>query len=194
MTDSPTARPRVVGAREQEILDATLEVLGEVGYDLLTMDAVAKEARASKATLYRRWRNKPTLVIDALLSVKDVPAVPDTGSLREDLREFSRHVVMDPALLTIMAAVLTAVQRDHEFATQFRERFLGPKVTAMRQVFEQARSRGELRDDVDIALLAPALPGIVLHRAFVLGILPTRAELDTLIDQVILRAACPDPS
>ena len=61
MTPS-TERPRVEGDREQEILDATLEVLAEVGYDRLTMDAVAAKAKASKATLYRRWTNKVSLV------------------------------------------------------------------------------------------------------------------------------------
>ena len=55
-------RPRVAGERELEIFEANLEVLDEVGYDLLTMDAVATRAKASKATLYRRWRGKPELV------------------------------------------------------------------------------------------------------------------------------------
>ena len=59
-------RPRIEGHREQEILDATLEVLADVGYDRLTMDAVATAAKASKATLYRRWSSKAALVIDAV--------------------------------------------------------------------------------------------------------------------------------
>ena len=50
-----TTRPRVAGEREEEILDATVRLLVDVGYDKLTLDAVAAEARASKATLYRRW-------------------------------------------------------------------------------------------------------------------------------------------
>ena len=69
-TDTPAVRPRVEGEREQEILDATLEVLADVGYDRLTMDAVAARAKASKATLYRRWNDKASLVVDALLLVK----------------------------------------------------------------------------------------------------------------------------
>ena len=51
-------RPRVEGEREMEILKAALEVLADVGYDRLTMDAVATRAKASKATLYRRWKTK----------------------------------------------------------------------------------------------------------------------------------------
>ena len=67
-------RPRVEGEREDEILDATLELLIEVGYDRLTMDSVAKRSRASKATLYRRWETKASLAIDALLRAKGAPA------------------------------------------------------------------------------------------------------------------------
>ena len=73
MTAVEHTRPRVEGDREQEILDATLDVLAEVGYDRLTMDAVATAARASKATLYRRWNSKVSLIIEALLSQKGPP-------------------------------------------------------------------------------------------------------------------------
>jgi AcrR family transcriptional regulator len=55
MVSTARTRPRVEGEREDEILDACVELLLEAGYDRLTMDAVAKKARASKATLYRRW-------------------------------------------------------------------------------------------------------------------------------------------
>src|SRR3954464_10362685 len=81
---TPTERPRIEGDRELEILEATLEVLADVGYDRLTMDAVAARAKASKATLYRRWTNKVSLVIEAL-HPKAQYVAPDTGSLREDL-------------------------------------------------------------------------------------------------------------
>src|SRR6476661_2970050 len=84
-SETALARPRVEGDREQEILDAALEVLADVGYDRLPMDAVAHRAKASKATLYRRWNSKATLVVEALARVKGVPAVPDTGDLRTDL-------------------------------------------------------------------------------------------------------------
>ncbi len=51
-------RPRIEGERESAIFDATMRLLATCGYDRLTMDAVAAEARASKATLYRRWTDK----------------------------------------------------------------------------------------------------------------------------------------
>ena len=63
-------RPRIEGEREHAIFDATMRMLATSGYDRLTMDAVAAEARASKATLYRRWQTKADLVVDALVWLK----------------------------------------------------------------------------------------------------------------------------
>ncbi len=55
-------RSRLTPEREAELYAAVLDLLREVGYDALTMDAVAARTRASKATLYRQWQGKPELV------------------------------------------------------------------------------------------------------------------------------------
>jgi AcrR family transcriptional regulator len=193
MTPSETTvpRPRVAGDREQEILDATLEVLSDVGYDRLTMDAVATRAKASKATLYRRWNGKVSLVIDALLSVKSTPTAPDTGSLRGDLLESfcGQGGLTDERSVATFASVITAISRDRAFAEAFRQDVLGPKTAVSRSIFERARERGEIPASADLDLLAPALAGIVLHRLFLLGEQPDRALITRVIDQIILPAA-----
>lgn len=185
-------RPRVEGDREQEILTATIETLSEVGYDRLTMDAVAARAKASKATLYRRWSGKAALVIEALSSLKSpLPAVPvDTGTLRGDLVAAfcGAGGLSDGHQTRILGSVVTAISRDPEFAEAFRRDFVGPKLAANRVIFERARERGELRDDVEIDLVAAALPGIVLHRSFILGDRPTPQLITRIIDQLILPA------
>src|SRR3954451_21644229 len=79
------ARPRIEGVREQEFLEAALGVLADVGYDRLTMDAVAHRAKASKATLYRRWNSKSRLGGEPLARVKGLPAAPDKVDLRTAL-------------------------------------------------------------------------------------------------------------
>ncbi|WP_244246892.1 TetR/AcrR family transcriptional regulator [Nocardioides euryhalodurans] len=187
----PQARPRVEGDREQEILRAALRVLAEVGYDRLTMDAVATEARASKATLYRRWKDKVTLVIDALLAEKEQPTLPDTGSLRGDLLGAFCGMggITDPRQLATFSSVLTAVTRDPEFAEAFRTRVIGPKIALTQRIYERARDRGEIRDDVDLEILGPALAGILLHRFHVLGQPPTAEVVARVVDQIILPAA-----
>jgi AcrR family transcriptional regulator len=188
---SEGTRPRVEGDREQEIFDATLRVLEEVGYDRLTMDAVATAARASKATLYRRWNGKVALVIDALLSQKGAPDLPDTGSLRGDLLATFCGVggLTDHSAVATFASVLTAISRDAEFAAAFREKVIAPKAAVGRRVFERAQARGELRDGVDLDLLAPALAGICLHRLFMMGLPPDRDIIARVVDQIILPAA-----
>ncbi len=191
-TITPASRPRVEGSRELQILTATLEVLSEVGYDRLTMDAVATAARASKATLYRRWNGKTDLVIEALLSQKGPLSAPDTGSLRGDLLATfcaGDGGLTDPQTIATFASVLTAIGTDEEFAGAFRERVLAPKIAISHQIFERARARGEVRDDLDLEIFAPALAGIVLHRTFLLGELPTPEVITSVVDQIILPAA-----
>lgn len=191
-TATERGRPRIEGAREEEILDATVSQLLQVGYDRLTMDRVAEQARASKATLYRRWSSKQSLVVDALTRSHHTVAggVPDTGSLRGDLLAlFDSSPDQDDASIRIFGMVVTAMMTDPEFAHAFRERFLGPKLTVMRSVYERAAERGELAPGADPALLGPALAAILLHRNLVLGEPKTPDLVERVVDQIILPAA-----
>jgi len=194
-TEAAVTRPRVEGDREAEILEATLEVLAEVGYDRLTMDAVATKAKASKATLYRRWNGKVQLVIDALHHGHKHPdpalELPDTGTLRGDLLAAycGAGGLTDKPEVDGFVAILTAISRDADFAEAFRSQVLAPKLAASKTVFERAKARGEVRADVDIELLAPALAGIVLHRFFLIGEAPSPDLIAQVVDQIILPAA-----
>lgn len=191
-------RPRVAGAREEEILDATVAQLLEVGYDRLTMDRVADHARASKATLYRRWASKQSLVVDALTRshrAAESGAPPDTGSLRSDLVALFRKSGGPPGqdATGIFGTVITALQTDPEFAEEFREKFLAPKLEVQKRIYERAAERGELTPGADPALLGPALPGILLHRALALGDPLTPDLVERVIDQIIVPAATGRP-
>jgi AcrR family transcriptional regulator len=187
-----TRRPRVEGAREDEILDATLQLLLEVGYDRLTMDAVARRSKASKATLYRRWESKPSLVVDAMVRAKQAPTVEqhDTGTLRGDLVSTfcGDHGLGSGSATGLLGSVVTALASDPEFAKLWREAVVAPKAAVSRGVYARAIERGEIRPDIDIDIIAPALAGILLHRSFVLGLVPDDAAVERVIDHVILPA------
>ena len=191
----PGSRPRVEGEREQEILDATLAVLAEVGYDRLTMDAVASRARASKATLYRRWTAKAELVIEALLSQKAMPEPVDTGTLRGDLMATfcTTGGLTDAHQMAVLGSVVTAIGRDEQFAAAFRRDFIGPKAESVGLIFRRAQHRGEIHPDLDVELLAAALPGIVIHRQFMLGERPDEDLIGKVLDHIVLPAATCGP-
>lgn len=191
--EAPTLRPRIEGEREQEILAAALTVLADVGYDRLTMDAVAHAAHASKATLYRRWNGKLALIIDALKAAKGTVCVPDTGSLRGDLiaSYCAPGGITDRTSVDTMASVLTAMTRDREFAEAFRREIVAPKIALAREIYARAQARGEIRPDVDLDLVGPALAGIVLHRHYMLGDFPDQETIGRVLDQIILPAVRP---
>ncbi len=184
---------RVEGGREEEILDATVEVVAELGYDRLTMDAVATAAKASKATLYRRWSTKAELVVDAISRAKGCPMPEDidTGSLRGDLISMSCNEggFTSEMPMSVMAGLLTALHRDADLKKAFQERFLAPRLAITNGVFERAVERGEIAADVDVELLSATLPAVIIHHAFVLGIEPTEDLILRVIDHVILPAA-----
>ncbi|WP_238157399.1 TetR-like C-terminal domain-containing protein [Kribbella sp. VKM Ac-2571] len=186
-------RPRVEGGREDEILDATVAVVAELGYDRLTMDAVATAAKASKATLYRRWSTKAELVVDAISRAKGcpMPEEVDTGSLRGDLISMScgDGGFTDEMPMSVIAGLITALHRDADLQKAFRERFLAPRLELTRKVFERAVERGEIGADVDVDLLSTTLPAVIVHHAYVLGIEPTDELILRVIDNVILPAA-----
>lgn len=186
------SRPRVAGDREQELLAAAIDVLREVGYDRLTFDAVAAAARASKATLYRKWPHKQELVIDALALFMGCPAEedPDTGSLRGDLIAQACAVggLDDEAVMQTWSALLPVIHREPEVARGIHERFVAPKLVAARAVFENARRRGEVGADADLDTLAMILPALSIHETLLSGRRPGPDRIAVYVDTVVLPA------
>src|SRR5881397_132317 len=167
-------RPRVEGGREEEILDATVAVVAELGYDRLTMDAVATAAKASKATLYRRWQTKADLVVDAISRAKGCPLPEDvdTGSLRGDLISMAcgDGGFTDELPMSVIAGLITALHRDADLQKAFRQRFLAPRLELVSKVYDRAVRRGEIAPDVDVELLSVTLPAVIVHHAYILGV------------------------
>jgi AcrR family transcriptional regulator len=185
-------RPRIEGEREVAIFDATMRMLATSGYDRLTMDAVAADAKASKATLYRRWQTKADLVVAALVWLKSCMPhdIPDTGSLRGDLVAMActDGGLTDKMPLAVFGALITAMQRDGALAKAFQERFMGPIEQRSRTVFERAQARGEIAPGADLALLGHVLPAVAIHYALTRN-RPVQAPfIEQIIDQVVLPA------
>jgi AcrR family transcriptional regulator len=190
-TDERT-RPRVEGEREEEILAAALSLLAEVGYDRLTMDAVATAAKAGKATLYRRWTSKADLVVDAVSRAKACPAprAVDTGSLRGDLLAMSCGAggLTDQVPMSVLASLVTALPREPDLADAFQRLFLGPRIGVAIDAVERAKARGEISADVDPHLIATVLPSVVIHRQFLQQQDADADFIQRVVDEVVLPA------
>lgn len=196
-SQDPTAsgsstRPRVEGDREQQILDGALEVLVEVGYDRLTFDAVAAHARASKATLYRRWSTKADLVVSAVeasVAMTTADEVTDTGSLRGDLMAmFVREDDLPIRIAEIIAAVMPAMHRDPDLTEAVKQRIIGPKADALRTMIHRAISNGEVAPGADVELLAAIIPALNMHLVVTTGACPQLSVMRQIIDSVMLPA------
>lgn len=165
-TGTRAGRPRDP-TRDAALLDAAVAVLDEVGFDALTVDAVARRAGAGKATVYRRWPSKELLVFEALLRAvsAEVP-LPETGDLVRDLAGVLRDGTRTLAAHRerVAALVAAAVTRP-ELARQFDEVFLEGRRRAIRTLYRRAVLRGDLEDGPGLELLLEAPSALLLHRA-----------------------------
>jgi tetracycline repressor-like protein len=127
-----------------------------------------------------------------MVRAKQAPVIEnhDTGSLRGDLISTfcGAHGMSHTTATGALGSVITALSSDPEFASRFRESFIAPKIAVSREIYHRAIERGEISADVDIDVIAPALAGILLHRSFVLGIVPDENTIERVIDHVILPA------
>lgn len=175
-------------SRDDALCQAALEVLADVGYDRLTIDAVAARAGAGKATCYRRWADKAELVVDAVGRMKAQPALPDTGTLRGDLVELTCHFHEgDDAFRTdVQAGLVSGLVRDAKLREVFAEQFVAPRKTVFRAVFDRAIERGEIAPVPHYELLSDVVPAMVFHQMILNGKPPGAAFVQTVLDQIVL--------
>jgi AcrR family transcriptional regulator len=190
--DAAAQRGRQLDAsRDAALRRATLELLAEIGYDRLSIDAVAARARASKMTIYRRWSGKADLVADALSSLGRPAGVPDTGSLRGDLEALaasskSPDIRFDAQLVL---GLVTALARDPDLRQVVREQLLARGGVRLRQVFERAVARGEVPPGRNIDLLITVFPALAIHHLLLTGELPDANFTAQVINELILPLA-----
>lgn len=139
-------RPRSERAR-QAVLAAALSLAAEEGAGGLNMDAIARRAGVSKETLYRWWRSKTEVVLDALAEYGEqtIP-LPDRGNLRDDLRLFLRSTVdsADPVTRQLLHTIAAAAASDEAVAVQVRDRFIATRRAAVGELLDRAVARGEI--------------------------------------------------
>ncbi|MFC8362870.1 TetR/AcrR family transcriptional regulator [Streptomyces griseorubiginosus] len=185
-------RSKLTRARQAELFTSVLDLLREVGYDGLTMEAVAARTRCSKATLYRQWTGKPQLVAEALRHEKPVAlAGIDTGSLRGDFlavvdRLSKRRMEQDTALLR---GLVQAAHAHHDLLEALRALFVSPELTGLAEMLGHAVERGEVSPDVRALPFVPhTLVGLLLAHQLAEAQPADPAFVRDYLDAVVLPA------
>ncbi|AGS70102.1 TetR/AcrR family transcriptional regulator [Streptomyces collinus] len=188
-----TRRSRITPEREAELYEAVLDLLREVGYDALTMDAVAARTRSSKATLYRQWGGKAELVAKAVRHGKPGAFADDidTGSLKGDLHALTLRA--DDCEMeqnsALMRGLAMATHSNPDLLRAFRDHLIEPELAEFRRVLQRAIDRGEVRaDNPAIQYVMHMMIGGFAARTLIDEQPPTQDFLLSYIDAVVLPA------
>jgi AcrR family transcriptional regulator len=191
-------RPRSAQAHKA-IIDATLELLAEEGFQGLSIEAVAARAGVGKTTIYRRWSSKDELVMDAIREVQiDIPVV-DTGNFRNDLaallktayQGFIAHPYPYPFLGKLMLKFIGEYQTNPEIFQGALTQLIVPRLQRFVHMVEQAQAREEIRKDIDPALVIELVSGsLYFHWIVTRNLVPTSPTsavewVEQLIDAIM---------
>ena len=180
----------------EAVLNAAFKELGEKGYGGLSIEAVALRSGVAKTTVYRRWPTRDSLVADALdsRSDRDDP-VPDTGSLRGDLKQFCDGVL---AKLTsnhgkaMLKSLVAAVDQSPAIVAMV-ERYWRERRDVGGLIVQRWVSRGVLPPETEADLMVEALIAPIYLRVLLPGGPLTGDLLERFID-LVLAGAVPTSS
>jgi AcrR family transcriptional regulator len=182
---------------KQAILDATRELLADEGdVGSLTVEAVAARSGVAKTTIYRRWRDKWELALDAVM-IDLLPrfANPvDVGDTRKELITFVDSVTKlwaSPPYGPAMQGLISEIATTPELARVYREQVVEPRREQLRPVIERGIARGDLRPGTDLRLVHELLVGPILYRLLLSGP-PLDRKLTTSLVDAILDSFTPD--
>ena len=169
---------------------AVRELVAEQGREGVSMHAVAARSGVHEATIYRRWRDVDTLLIDVeVASLEAEDAIPDTGDLRTDLRRWTETTAASlsrPGGFVFFNAVAAAVERSRQAETGWRQqraaRYVAGRGGQIQLALDRARKRGENPPEA-ATVLDRVLAPLYLRAAF--GYRPTNDDLDALVDNAL---------
>ena len=192
--ERPPGRPRDART-DRAILEATRELIAEVGVYGFRTDDVAARAGVGKGAIYRRYGSKDELATAAVAAlVGEEIAVPDTGSTRADLLVLMREAVAlyrGSAAGRLMPNLIGAMGQKPDLAHAVRDGFLLARRVALAEVLRRGVERGDLRPDLDVELALDLLGGPLFYRLLVTGG-PLDEEFAEGVADLILRGFAPD--
>ncbi|MER5325109.1 TetR/AcrR family transcriptional regulator [Streptosporangium roseum] len=199
MPDAKKPNPARRNERSRHaILDAARELIREVGYAKVSIEAIAARAGVGKQTIYRWWPSKGAVIFDSFLALSDNPeqegmALPDTGDIEADLKLVMRATAAefaDPDFEAPIRALNSEIISNPDLAAQYRDRLARPVQDAKKARLRSAQQAGQLAPDADLDLLLEVLYA-PLHQRWLHRSGPLTAEYaDALVD-ITLKAFRP---
>jgi AcrR family transcriptional regulator len=161
----PPGRPRSVQSH-QAMLQATLQLLAEVGFDGMSIDAIASRAKVGKTTIYRRYASKEELVADAIESVREEVMLPNTGNFQSDIEALIQNaaqITLSPLGRQTVAMIISSASSNTQFAQIYWTKYLQPRRQNFAVILERAKARNEIPTDLDSDLVFDAMSAIMLY-------------------------------
>ena len=162
---SVSGRPRSTHA-DQAILQATLDLLAEVGYQSMSIEAIAARAGVGKTTIYRRYTSKEEIVADAIESLREDISIPDTGSFWGDMDILIKNAakkIDSPLGRQTLALIISTASSNPQFAQVYWKKYTQVRREAFSQVLERAKLRSEIDSSADIDLIIDLLSGSLYY-------------------------------
>ncbi|EYS85955.1 TetR family transcriptional regulator [Cupriavidus sp. SK-4] len=170
------------------IHQATLALLEEIGYDRMEIPSIADRAQVNKTSIYRRWPNKAELVLDVLLEqTKASVPLPDTGSVREDLRLLLHGVANQLATPFARGLLLAFIGSGHDDPTiqSTRSRFWAERFHVSGKLVERAVARGELRPETNPRVFLELACSPLFFRSLVANEAISDGYIDALVELAV---------
>lgn len=189
--DKKIGRPRSEETKKA-ILTASYELSLENGFNVVTVEGIAKRAGVSKATIYKWWPNKAAVILDAFFAATEsMLQVPDTNSVTEDLfiqvNNLASFITSPKG--KVIKELIAEGQFDANIADEYRNRYFNPRRLISRHIIERGILRGELKKDLDIELSIDLIFAPLFYRLLITGETMDSAFVKSLISNAFMGLA-----
>jgi AcrR family transcriptional regulator len=181
--------PRVERTRTA-VLDATLQIVTELGVERTCIEMVAERSGVARSTIYRHWEGKPQLVMDALEDLRSRAEVAPTGDDEADLRAHLQDfgAVLRSPVSRVLADLMAVSDRDPELARLHRNLVRRKRARSL-ELVRRLQDADRLDPEVDTELLGDTVVGTLLYRRFSLDRPMSAVEIDRHLDEFLRRFA-----
>jgi AcrR family transcriptional regulator len=182
-TPDPTRRNE---RSRRAILAATIALISELGYDRVSIEAIAKRAGVGKQTIYRWWPSKGAVALEALDdSLAFVVDFSDSGDIVEDLRTHMKAVTQllgSTQIGPVIQGLIAAAQSDPALSRAHLEQLIEPATVAWLDRIARAQESGEMRADADPQTIIDMLFGAMYFRLLLHTRPPEPEQIDAALD------------